>query len=93
MTNEFQNMKSSGRRGGPQEHAAGYFRKPDGWITVSQYRGGANLEMFLDRGFEPLRKYGNVTQLLDAKDDKEVLLVIHVTTKTTRTMFGNIGLA
>lgn len=59
-----QTRSASGNRA-----AAGYFRKPDGWITVSQYRGGASIEMFLDRGFDALRKYGDVTQRLNELDE------------------------
>ena len=55
---------------GGNRAAAGYLRKPGtGWIVVTQYRGGANIEMFLDRGFEPLRKYGDVTQFHGTNED------------------------
>ena len=67
---EFSNMTVNRRQSSKQEATAGYFRKPlvgkePGWIAVCQYRGGANLEHFLDREFQPLRKYGDVTQFLD----------------------------
>lgn len=66
--NQLEMRPTSGRRAGARDAAAGYFRKPNGWITVSQYKGGASLDVFLDRGFDPLRKYGDVTQFngLDA---------------------------
>lgn len=66
---DFSQMTVS-RGSGTARAAAGYFRMPGGQITVSQYRGGANIEMFLDRGFDPLRKYGDVTQFLDTECTK-----------------------